>query len=322
MPEVLTGSLAFVTPPSPAWDPQSYFRAWEHSVPDWTGLGSELRNVERVSGGRQLVWRGVHNDSYGLLSSAYRWLKDQDHTVPSEKRMRELESNLLTVSRNTWPDRGGSALETLAHIQHYGGPTRLIDVSHSAMVAVFFAVEQKFDRNTHQPLPDVDGRIFAFQSDDRTIELDATWGSRELPWSNWGRDENGWETELPFVWNPPPALNERIIAQVGAFLVGGIPSLPHGQNSRYRVPGAWQGGNMKTMPAREVREVTSVSVFLKSLDRLTAKNSQAAYTLRIEASAKPEIRKRLFEEHGLHHGSIYPDLFGLATYGADLTTLR
>ena len=179
------------------------------------------------------------------------------------------------------------------------------------MIAVFFATEQKFHHETYQPLPDVDGRIFVFQSDNRTIELDAIWGSRELPWATWTKEENGWETELPFVWKPPLALNERIVAQKGAFLVGGIPSFPHGQNSRYRIPGAWERGNMKTMPASDVRKVTSVSVFLKSLDRLTATDKPAAYTLRIAAKAKAEIRKRLLEEHHLHHGSIYPDPFGL-----------
>ena len=320
--EVRASTLAYMTPLPPAWDPQSYFRAWEHSIFDWAGLGTELSNVERVSQGRQLVWRGVHNDSYGLLSSAYRWLNDRDGVAPREEQMRELETNLLAVARESWLDRGGSALETLAHIQHYGGPTRLIDASHSAMVAVFFATEQKFHYKTHQPLPEVDGRIFIFQSDNRSIELDAIWGTRELPWRGWGKAQNGWETELPFVWNPPPALNERIHAQKGAFLVGGVPSLPHGQNSRYRMPGSWQYGKMKTMPARDVRKVTSVSVFLKSLDQRTAKNSQAAYTLRIAAEAKPEIRRRLLEEHGLHHGSMYPDLFGLATHGADWATRR
>lgn len=304
------------TPPS--WDPQSYFKAWERSVDSWARLEEELKNVEWVSDGRRLVWRGVHDSSYGLLSSAYRWLKRHDNRIPSEARLRDLESKLLTISRTTWPDRGGSALETLAHIQHYGGPTRLIDVSHSVEVAVFFATEQRFDKDTHKPLEDVDGRLFAFQSDDRVIDLDSNWGSREIPWAHWEREENGWETSLPFVWNPPRALNERITAQHGAFLVGGVPSLPHGQNSRYRMPGAWQHGNMKTMPAADVREITSVSVFLKSLDRRTTKKSQAAYTLRIAAKAKPEIRKKLLEKRGLHHGSIYPDLYGLAEHGASL----
>ena len=303
----------------PSWEPHDYFRAWEHSVDSWASLENELKNIERVSDGRKLVWRGVHNSSYGLLSSAYRWLKSHDRTPPPEGRLREFESKLLAASRTTWPDRGGSALETLAHIQHYGGPTRLIDVSHSVNVAVFFATEQKFDPNDHTP--QVDGRIFAFQSDDRVVELDKTWGSRELPWIDWDRDKNGWETDLPFIWNPPSALNERIVAQHGAFLIGGVPSLPHGQNSRYRMPGAWQSGNMKTMPAAKVREVTSVSVFLKSLDRRTARNSQATYTLRIAAKAKPEIRRRLLDEFGLHHGVIYPDLFGLAEHGASLAVL-
>jgi hypothetical protein len=78
---------------------------------------------------------------------------------------------------------------------------------------------------------------------------------------------------------------------------------------------------MTTMPAANVREITSVSVFLKSLDRRTAKKSQAAYTLRIAASAKTEIRKHLLDRWGMHHGSIYPDLSGLAEHGADLASL-
>lgn len=304
------------------WDAQNYFRAWERRISSAGQLTAELRRVAEIAGERKLVWRGVHNDSYGLLSSLYRRLRDQHSSVPTESRMVEFETRFLAVAREIWPDRGGSALETLAHIQHYGGPTRLIDVSHSPMVAVFFATEQKFDPSSRRPKEDVDGRLFAFDADDRTIELDNLWGTRELPWLEGENQVPGWESELPFVWNPPRALNERIVAQNGAFLVGGVPSLPHGQNSRYRMPGAWQAGNMKTMPVHSVREVTSVSLFLKSLDRRTNPGSSAAYTLRIDKSAKSDIRDMLKAEHGLDHGSIYPDLFGLGSYGADLAELN
>ena len=94
------------------------------------------------------------------------------------------------------------------------------------------------------------------------------------------------ETDLPFVWNPPAALNERIVAQKGAFLVGGVPSLPHGQNSRYRMPGSWAHGHMKTMPVSMIRQATSVSVFIKGLERRTQAKLQAAYTLRIDRGRK------------------------------------
>ncbi|MBH0130557.1 FRG domain-containing protein [Salinibacterium sp. NK8237] len=303
------------------WAPQSYFRAWERTIDSWDSLVSEIDHGKAISGNRKLVWRGVHNDSYGLLSSAYRRLKDLDREVPPEPRMRQLETELIGAARSLWPDRGGSALETLAHIQHYGGPTRLIDVSHDPMVAVFFATEKKFDSRTHLPLKDRDGRLFAFQADDRMIELDNMWGTRQLPWLQGEESIPGWETDLPFVWDPPRALNERISAQSGAFLVGGVPAFPHGQNSRYRMPGAWQTGAMKTMPVGEVRQVSSVSVFLKSLNRVTQAGSQAAYTWRIAAGAKEEIRQKLHSEYELNHGSIYPDLFGLATYAADFAAL-
>ncbi|UPL14349.1 FRG domain-containing protein [Microbacterium galbinum] len=306
-----------MTDESPPWNPQSYFRAWERTIDSWASLEAELARVREISGNRKLVWRGVHKDSYGLLSSAYRRLRDQDNAVPTERRMVEFETRLLSQARTAWPDRGGSALEALAHIQHYGGPTRLIDVSHSEMVAAFFASEQKFHATTHHPVADADGRLFAFEADNKLVDLDSVWGTRDLPWVAGEAAIPGWETDLPFVWTPPKALNERITAQQGAFLVGGVPSLPHGQNSRYRMPGAWQKGDMKTMPVKDVREVTSVSMFLKSLSRRTNEGSEASYTLRIKASAKPEIRERLSSKFGLTHGSIYPDLFGLATYGAN-----
>ena len=127
------------------WAPQSYFRAWERVITSWTSLQDELNHINQIAGDRALVWRGVHDDSYGLLSSGYRRLTAYDGVPPTEKRMLELESALISISRDMWPDRGGSALETLAHVQHYGGPTRLIDVSHDPMVAVFFATEPKFD---------------------------------------------------------------------------------------------------------------------------------------------------------------------------------
>lgn len=215
-----------------------------------------------------------------------------------------------------WPDRGGSALETLAHVQHYGGPTRLLDVTHEAMIATFFATEEKFDARNHRLDEDHDGRLFAFQTDGREIDLDAQWGSRQLPWGDPSSPVPRWQDDLPFVWQPPIALNARITAQQGAFLVGGLPGLPHGQNSRYRIPGAWQVGNMKTMPAADVRTMTSVSLWMKSLERRTQAGSAATYTLRIASSAKAEIRNHLLPEFGYRHGSMYPDYFGLATYGA------
>ena len=310
-----------VSSSSDQWDPQSYFRAWERVVTSWESLNQELAHIDQVAGDRQLVWRGVHNDSYGLLSSAYRRLREYDGSPPSEERMLELETALVSIARKTWPDRGGSALETLAHIQHYGGPTRLIDVSYDPMVAVFFATEPKFRDDDHHQRKDVDGRLFAFQADDRSIELDNRWGTRELPWRDGESAIKGWETDLPFVWKPPQALNERISAQHGAFLVGGVPSLPHGQNSRYRMPGAWVKGDMKTMPVDKVRQVASVSVFLKSLGTRTRSDSQAAYTLRIAAEAKDEIRRELHAVHGYHIGAIYPDLFGLASHGANFAEI-
>lgn len=300
-----------------SWTANSYFGAWERVVTGWDSLIAELDHVQKIAGGRALVWRGVHDASYGLLSSAYRWLKSANGRNPTEAQLTSFEQSLLATARRTWADRGGSALETLAHIQHYGGPTRLLDVTHAPMVAAFFATETKYD-DGHKPKDDVDGRLFAFDAS-RSIALDGVWGSRALPWGDPASPVDGWREQVPFVWDPPGALNERIAAQHGAFLVGGVPSLPKGQNSRYRPPGAWQTGNMKTMPAATVRDLTSVSLWMTNLDTKTRSTSFATYTLRITQVAKKEIRERLRAERSFHHGTMYPDLYGLATHGANFS---
>jgi len=306
-----------VPTPLTSWTASSYFGAWERVVTGWDSLIAELAHVEDIAGGRALVWRGVHDASYGLVSSAYRWLKRTNGRNPTEAQLTSFEQALITTARRTWPDRGGSALETLAHIQHYGGPTRLLDVTHEPMVAAFFATETKFD-DAHKRKTDVDGRLFAFDAS-RSIGLEGVWGSRALPWGDPTTPIVGWREQVPFVWDPPSALNERVAAQRGAFLVGGIPSLPKGQNSRYRPPGAWQAGNMKTMPTSTVRDLTSVSLWMTNLDKKTRPTSFATYTLRITQSAKEEIRGRLRADRDFHHGTMYPDLYGLATFGANLS---
>lgn len=82
------------------------------------------------------------------------------------------EENIVTEAKE-WslhrtPNDRLSALELLAGLQHQGVPTRLLDFSHNALVALWFAVEQRFD-DTGQPLPDIDGRVFVAQSNGREV---------------------------------------------------------------------------------------------------------------------------------------------------------
>lgn len=295
-------------------DGDQFFGPWEESVASWSEWLQAVDLIEQVVGsGQQMAWRGVVNASYALHSSLYRRLLGTHSKPPEEKDLVRFEERLLGRARSAWRYDQMPAMELLAHVQHFGGPTRLLDVTFSPLVALWFAVEQQFDLQG-RPMSDADGRVIAFNVTGRSVELDADWGGRALPWAN--RDPSEWRRSLPYIWRPP-SYNERIPAQNSAFLVGGVPMFRAGDNSKYYRKGRGAASTPGFWKIAEVREATSVNTRLNTLQRAAREGvTPATYTVRVAADAKVEIRKRLEITHGLSVASIYPDLYGFATRGA------
>jgi DNA-binding IclR family transcriptional regulator len=57
---------------------------------------------------------------------------------------------------------------------------------------------------------------------------------------------------------------------------------------------------------------------MTKIDDLEPPNSFTTYTIRISATAKPEIREALERGYGYNASTIYPDIMGLAEKGANL----
>ena len=296
---------------------EQFFEPWEHSAETWDECLTEIGNVLSISTVRRdLAWRGVANSAYALHSSVYRKFMDRVGSPPDESEVVSFEEQLLESARKRWRFDNLSALETLAHIQHYGGPTRLLDVSFNPLVALWFAVEQKYD-TSGAPTANTDGRLFVFDATDRQIDLDDRWGGHALPWAT--SPSASWRRGLPLVWRPP-SFNERIPAQNSAFLIGGVPQVQAGDNAKYRKgPGNAATAGLWTID--EVRRATSVTLSMNSLDRRPQSGAKPTFTLRIKAGGKPEIRSVLEHHYGLNSSSIYPDLFGLANHGHQHITI-
>jgi len=78
----------------------------------------------------------------------------------------------------------------------------LLDFSHNALVALWFAVEQKFQPDG-TARADTDGRVFAAQSNNR--EIRAAWErSHDVPWAD---PPDDWSRNI-YVWTPPPSMVE------------------------------------------------------------------------------------------------------------------
>lgn len=291
--------------------PEDFFSPWERTATGWEECLAEISNVQsRAGDGRELVWRGVTDASWALHSSVYLKFMQRKGAPPDEAEVVNYEQDLLMAARRKWRFDNMSALEIFAHIQHYGGPTRLLDVSFNPLVALWFAVEQKYDASGAAKA-DVDGRMFIFDASDRQIDLDQKWGGRVLPWAT---DPDGqWRRGLPRVWRPP-SYNDRIPAQNSAFLIAGVPSVSAGDNAKYR-KGPGDGSVAGNWTIDEVRRASSVTLSMNSLDRKPHGGAKPTFTLRIAAAGKPRVRAMLEKQYGLNASSLYPDLFGLANHG-------
>lgn len=172
-------------------------KSWKE-LAEWVGRHNKINWIFR--GERQQGWPLIpkigrleyHNEDRGYTSAAEKWILDQF------KRKARAYLALEVEPESVW--------EWLALAQHHGLPTRLLDWTHSPLVAAYFAVE-KDDRKDHavvyaseifnvlDPISDPEAYLDPFEvdADDR---FDA------------------------------PSISPRIIAQSGTFTIHKDPTAP------------------------------------------------------------------------------------------------
>ena len=107
----------------------------------------------------EILYRGHSKTTYKLLPSIARNRKYScDVTIFNGER------NLIELAKIKLPDifrDDMKPLELLALLQHYAVPTRLLDVTENALVALYFACCSNFDN---------DGEVFAFLNNSDHVE--------------------------------------------------------------------------------------------------------------------------------------------------------
>ncbi len=133
-----------------------------HSLAEYVQTISQLNDGLIRNGADRheiMLFRGQSNKSYELVPSLGR-----GRNLACDASIFDQERNLIELAKFKLPDIFRSDLqpiELLALLQHHGIPTRLLDVTESALVALYFACCSK---------PNEDGEVFAFKDN----ELDVT----------------------------------------------------------------------------------------------------------------------------------------------------
>jgi hypothetical protein len=299
--------------------PEEYWARYEEDVADIREYLDVVSALATTWPDRAFVWRGVADASWPLHSSLYRRASASEGRSIRERRafaggrsMRNYEADIFDEARRWGLQRTAtdrlSALELLAALQHQGVPTRLLDFTHNAVVALWFAVEQQFD-DAGAPMPDIDGRVFIAQSNARAVAEE--WArSPDLFWQL--EEPADWSQDI-YVWTPPP-IDPRMTRQQGCFVFAGVPS----------TAGGWWGTN-RAMHAHEIRDSVSVPIRMNSptyirnaVARGTPPGYPLAFTLRIPADAKARLLRDLESGFGYTHSMLYPDYPGFAAFGRSI----
>jgi hypothetical protein len=336
-----------------------FWREYEVTASNYDELHKNISELSKFAqqAGRTIVWRGQADANWPLTSKLYRELSNKKLRYRTENEMAKIEKYILIKLRE-WglhSQRGSgrlSVMAQLAMLQHYGTPTRFIDISFNALVAAFFATEQG-DQDER------DGRVFCIDITDRVLNknshlrewedsLDTPWSESfrrrkfsEISASSWRNPSDAPKTEgeysrfCDYEWTThyyawrPPALDARISAQNGGFLLGGVvgTALMEGVLDRQRdiVRGGFQvsrpsslvaSGSPQNLFIEELRSLTSIALKPQKFPAKSTRSNtrNAVYSIRISSVAKSQIRTELGKIYGYNHSTIYPDFSGFASH--------
>ncbi|EMF0555224.1 FRG domain-containing protein, partial [Enterococcus faecium] len=129
---------------------------YKNIVEIWTGssiqrITERIKEIKKLQNNNddEVFFRGHTDINYQLIPSVYRTEKSylNEHLLCEESLARNPEE---------YKNSNNNHLNILKKMQHYGLPTRLLDVTQNLLVALFFAVENNFDK---------DGELIVFSSD-------------------------------------------------------------------------------------------------------------------------------------------------------------
>ncbi|MBN6752992.1 FRG domain-containing protein [Kocuria palustris] len=322
--------------------PSDYFSPWEGVINDFSDLQNVISRIFDHHPSSTFLWRGQQDAAWALHSSLFRKVLDakgvrrpnESHRAsepfPTEQDLIEVEERILSHIRSDWRFEDTSALSTFARLQHFGAPTRLLDVSRNPLIAAWFAVERHVDSTVDEG----DSRLFALaatrvpESDTdqqsghamQVSRIDLETASSYVPFwhinSRLNEDVNAgfgeWGTGRIRRFWIPPQYETRISAQNAAFILDGVP-LDVTELNKYFKMGRGRSGVWSLADRLAATSIGArFSLPGQGAGKQISRTLPPSYTFRITGDAKKSIRKELEERFAYTKSTIYPDIQGAA----------
>ncbi|AEK24430.1 FRG domain-containing protein [Capnocytophaga canimorsus] len=125
-------------------------------------IGEYLSKIKEIQPSENIFYRGHSDKSFQLIPSIYRKerLIENEHVIYRE-----------TISKVPYDFNGKSTIESLVLMQHYGVPTRILDLTTNALVALYFACVDDKNKDGEVVIFDIPQQDTCYFDSDRVTIL-------------------------------------------------------------------------------------------------------------------------------------------------------
>ncbi|MDR6989643.1 hypothetical protein J2Y66_004160 [Paenarthrobacter nitroguajacolicus] len=312
----------------------SYFEQWELELDSFDELLGAVTRLCTLHPDFTFLWRGQADADWPLQSSLFRALwkakgvrspsqsRRTSEPFPTENDMVKAETEILASVREDWRFEDLGAMSTFARLQHFGAPTRLLDVSRNPLIAAWFATAQTEETEER------DCRLFALATgtlpsseleksrQKLSSRVDSADAASPVPFwhtlqDDQMRSEYEWGTGRVRRFWIPPLYESRISAQNAGFILDGVPLPSPDLDQHFHKKGTgtpWTYGDRLASASITTR----FSRPSQPVGKRIGTALPPSFTFRISARAKQDIRKVLNDHFSYNYASIYPDIQGAA----------
>lgn len=290
---------------------------WYYQAKSASDVMTAIARVGTHGSNHRFAWRGLANCNYALASSLHRQLVTEGQSV-TEEVLREREDLILAEARR-WGlgVEGGHLvddLQLLADLQHFGIPTRMVDVTSNPMTALWFAAEH-VTRDPAAPLArhSNTGLLVAinmpwYREAAEGTKPQTVFKTVSSPPVTWGdfdglsaKRQAGLRLATPFLVSSSMP-NPRLRAQEGYFLASAHPETADGPMTSLQIP----------VPDGDSSEVES----LLTGDRKRGLPRTLPFVaIFINAAVKQQLRTYLRLTYSRTAKTLFPDYAGFRDFG-------
>jgi len=246
--------------------------------------------------GEVWLWRGQARKAYGVEPGMHTRVLNEKKFEHTEDAVASATAALLKIARHALLDKQGETrlpdLALLAHLQHYGAGTPLLDVSTDPLIALWMIAFA----NAKEPdsLDGESGKLFGIRRPPKErwiAPLDARpYVDSNIPSVSASLGNEVW-------WYQAPDVTERLRIQRGSFLLGALAKSASTNRHESTIPLDLGDEESNWLKARLLRRGEPSN---------TTRSTSDIFAIIVRGSTKKHLRRLLQDRSGLSVEAVYP----------------